>query len=259
MAKKIYFASDFHLGVDAMESSLQREKKIVQWLTECQEDMAELYLVGDVFDHWYEYDRVVPKGFFRLFNKLAELRDEGIPIYFFTGNHDMWMFRYLTDELGIPIYRAPITKVFDGKKFYIGHGDGLGPGDFGYKMIKSIFNNKLCQWLFGWLHPDVGLAMMRFFSVKSRQYTGDEDPFKNPKKEWLVQFAEENQQAQNIDYFVFGHRHLPIDYTLSNGRSKYINLGEWMYASSYGVWDGNTFDIRFYHSEMKKIYGNNHE
>ncbi|MBK8626701.1 MAG: UDP-2,3-diacylglucosamine diphosphatase [Saprospiraceae bacterium] len=256
MSKKIYFASDFHLGVDALETSLEREKKIVRWLDECQSDMGELYLVGDVFDHWYEYKKVVPKGFFRLFGKLAELRDAGIPVYFFTGNHDMWMFRYFEEAFGIPIYRSPIIKIIGNSKFFIGHGDGLGPGDHGYKFIKSIFNNKICQWMFGWLHPDMGLSLMKFFSVKSRQYTGDEEPFSNPDKEWLVQFAESNQKKQNIDYYIFGHRHLPIDYTLSNGTSKYINLGEWMYAASYGVWDGTTFELKFYDSKMTKIYGN---
>lgn len=256
MSKKVYFASDFHLGVDALETSLAREQKIVRWLDSVQHDMAALYLVGDVFDHWYEYGKVVPKGYFRLLNKLAELRAKDIPIYFFTGNHDMWMFRYLTDELGIPIYRLPIVREIGGKKFFIGHGDGLGPGDMGYKMIKAVFNNKICQWLFGWLHPDIGLSLMKFFSVKSRQFTGEEDAFGKPENEWLVRFCEDSQIEMNLDYYVFGHRHLPIIYKLTEGKGKYINLGEWMYASSYGVWDGERFEILFYESKNTKIYGN---
>jgi len=255
MTKKVYFVSDFHLGVDALETSIEREKKIVRWLNEVQNDIEELYLVGDVFDHWYEYKKAVPKGFFRLFGKLAELRDAGIPVYFFTGNHDMWMFRYFEAEFGIPIYKDPVTRIIGGKKFFIGHGDGLGPGDHGYKLIKRIFNNKICQWIFGWLHPDVGLTLMKFFSVKSRQYTGEEDPFENPEKEWLVQFAEEYGQTNDVDFYVFGHRHLPVYYQLSNGRSTYINLGEWMYACSYGVWDGTVFELKFYDSKLTKIYG----
>lgn len=255
MSKNIYFASDFHLGVNAEESSEAREKKIVRWLDSIQDDMAALYLVGDVFDHWYEYRQTIPKGYIRLFGKLAELRDKNIPIYFFTGNHDMWMFNYFNDALGIPIYHEPIIREYDGKTFFIGHGDGLGPGDHGYKMIKTIFNNKVCQWLFGWLHPDIGLKLMRFFSVKSRQYTGDEGQFSKPETEWLVQFAEDDIKKHEIDYYVFGHRHLPIDYTLSNNTSRYINLGEWMYASSYGVWDGERFSIRFFESKHTKIYG----
>lgn len=255
MTKKIYFASDFHLGVDALETSIQREKKIVRWLDSIHSDVGALYLVGDVFDHWYEYKKTVPKGFIRLFGKLLEMRDDDIPIYFFTGNHDMWMFRYFEDEFGIPILRSPIQKTLDGKQFYIGHGDGLGPGDYGYKTIKKIFNNPICQWAYGWVHPDIGLRMMRFFSVKSRAYTGESSPFTTPEREWLVQFAEEHLQSNSVDYYVFGHRHLPIDYLLSNGRSRYINLGEWMYASSYGVWDGKDMQVGFYESSFDRIFG----
>ncbi|MBK8827547.1 MAG: UDP-2,3-diacylglucosamine diphosphatase [Saprospiraceae bacterium] len=256
MSKKIYFASDFHLGADALETTDVREKKIVNWLSSVQHDMKALYLVGDVFDHWFEYKKVVPKGYFRLFGKLAELRDAQIPIYFFTGNHDMWMFRYFEEYFGIPIYRQPVVHTIDGKKFFIGHGDGLGPGDHGYKFIKRVFDNKVCQWLFRWLHPDLGIWLMQFFSAKSRQYTGDEAPFSDPNKEWLVQFAEDQEQVESHDFYIFGHRHLPIDYTLSNGKSRYINLGEWMYASSYGVWDGHSFELKFYESSLTKIYGN---
>ena len=255
MIKKIYFSSDFHLGADALESSIEREKKIVRWLDIIHHDVRELYLVGDVFDHWYEYKKTVPKGYIRLLGKLREMRDDQIPIWFFTGNHDMWMFRYFDEEFGIPILRQPIQKEIDGKQFFIGHGDGLGPGDYGYKTIKKIFNNPLCQWAFGWLHPDIGLSMMRFFSLKSRQYTGEEAPFEFPDKEWLVQFAECHHQVHEIDYYVFGHRHLPIDYLLSNGKSRYINLGEWMYASSYGVWDGTDMQLAFFDSKYNRVFG----
>lgn len=257
MAKKIYFASDFHLGIDALETSDEREKKIVSWLTSVQDDMAELYLVGDVFDYWYEYGTVIPKGYVRLFGKLSELRDAGIPIYFFTGNHDMWMFTYFEKYFDIPIYREPIVRTFGDKTFFIGHGDGLGPGDHGYKFIKSVFNNKICQWLFKWLiHPDLGLWLMKFFSSKSRQYTGTEDAFSDPNKEWLVQFAESHSNSQHIDYYIFGHRHLPINYQLSNGKSHYYNLGEWMYASSYGTFNGKEFELHFYDSKYTEVYGN---
>ncbi len=255
MTKKIFFVSDFHLGVEALLSSTEREKKIIKWLSSIQTEIEELYLVGDVFDHWFEYRRVIPKGYIRLFGKLAELRDMGIPIYFFTGNHDMWMFRYFEDELGIPIYREPITKTLYGKNFFIGHGDGLGHGDRGYKFIKKVFGSKVCQWGFGLLHPDTGLALMNYFSAKSRKYTGDDAPFIEPDREWLVEFCENDIQFNDIDYYIFGHRHLPIDYTLSNGKSRYINLGEWMYACSYGEWDGHEFKIKFFESDINTIYG----
>ena len=167
MIKKTYFASDFHLGINARLSSLDRERQICRWLDLVSQDAEAIYLVGDVFDYWFEYKSVIPKGFSRILGKLAEVRDKNIPIYFFTGNHDMWMFRYFEDELGIPIYRQPIIREIHGKTFFIGHGDGLGPGDYGYKMIKKIFANKTCQWLFARLHPNFGLWLMNFFSGKS--------------------------------------------------------------------------------------------
>ncbi|MBK8052428.1 MAG: UDP-2,3-diacylglucosamine diphosphatase [Saprospiraceae bacterium] len=253
--KKVFFVSDFHLGADALLCTEAREKKIVSWLSEIEDELGELYLVGDVFDFWFEYGKVIPKGFSRILGKLAALRDKGIPVYFFTGNHDMWMFRYFEDELGIPIIRKPIIKEIFGKTFYIGHGDGLGPGDKGYKIIKTIFSNPVCQWLFSLLHPDAGIGLMKYFSSKSRKYTGDEAPFVDPSKEWLVQYCENYEAKDNIDYFIFGHRHLPVDYKLSNGVSRYVNLGEWLYVCSYGVWDGKEFHVKFYKSEHTKIYG----
>jgi UDP-2,3-diacylglucosamine hydrolase len=253
---KIYFASDFHLGLDTpYSSSVQREIKIVRWLEYIKEDAKALYLVGDIFDYWFEYKNTVPKGFIRFFGKLAELRDLGIEIHFFTGNHDMWMFQYLTDELGVEIHSQPIVYQCDGKTFFIGHGDGLGPGDLGYKFIKTMFSNKINQRLFSLVHPTFAIKIMKSISKKVRLYPGDEEPFGSPKKEYLIAFSEKESMVQDIDYFVFGHRHLPIDYTLSNGKSRYINLGEWMYASSYGVWDGANIELQFFESEYTNIFG----
>lgn len=254
MPKKIYFVSDFHLGIDCDLTSADREKKIVKWLDLYQHDMEELYLVGDIFDYWYEYKRVVPKGYTRLFGKLAELRDNGIPIFFFTGNHDMWMFSYFKDELGIPIYRKPIELHRHGKRILVGHGDGLGPGDKGYKIIKSIFSNNWCQRLFSWIHPNIALSMMQFFSSKSRAYTADESQFKDLSKEWLVQYCERKIQDSEYDYFVFGHRHLPINHLLSNGKSRYINLGEWMYVYSYATFDGSQMALHFFESKNTHVF-----
>jgi UDP-2,3-diacylglucosamine hydrolase len=254
-AKKIFFISDFHLGADASLTSAEREKKIIKWLISVENQIEELYLVGDVFDYWFEYKHVIPKGFTRLIGTLVHMRDKGIPIYFFTGNHDMWVFQYFEKELGIPTLREPIIKTLKGKKFFIGHGDGLGPGDTGYKLLKRIFSNRFCQWAFGVLHPNAGLALMRFFSQKSRKYTGDEAPFTDPAQEWLALYCEDQIKSKDIDYFVFGHRHLPIYHQLSNGKSVYINLGEWMYACSYGEWDGKEFKIKFFESEFNMIYG----
>lgn len=244
--KKIFFASDFHLGIDRELTSLERERRIVRWLTEIEEEIQELYLVGDVFDHWFEYKRVIPKGFTRLLGKLADLRDKGIPIYFFTGNHDMWMFNYLTEEMDIPIYREPITRELLGKKFYIGHGDGLGPGDHGYKVIKRIFSNRLCQWLFARIHPNLGLLLMKFFSTKSRESSSESNSFLGPEKEWLVTFTERHQQSNDVDYYVFGHRHLPIEYKTKNGKATYFNLGDWMTYFTYLEFDGDKIKLKSY-------------
>lgn len=253
---KIYFASDFHLGVDAQQTSQERERTIIRWLDMVSVDATEIYLVGDVFDFWFEYSTVVPKGYTRLLGKLAELRDGGLPIYFFIGNHDMWMFSYFEQELGIPTYRAPITREFAGKQFFIGHGDGLGPGDHGYKFIKKVFANPLCQWLFERLHPNFGIRFAQFWSGTSRGVNPPETVFLGDDQEWLVQFSNDYSQTHPIDYFIFGHRHLPINHLLKNGKSRYINLGEWLHYYSYAVFDGNTVELNFFENEAGKIFGN---
>ena len=252
---KTYFVSDFHLGTDGRLTSREREKQIVRWLDTIKKDATELYLVGDVFDYWFEYRKVVPKGYVRLLGKLGELRDGGLPIYFFTGNHDMWMFRYMEDELDIPIIREPVAKELCGKRFLIGHGDGLGPGDHGYKFIKAVFANPVCQWLYERLHPNFGLWLMRCFSGSSRKANPAETEFKGEQKERLVQFCNAQLDETYFDYFIFGHRHLPIDYTLKNGKSRYINLGEWINYNSYAVFDGEEITLRFFENNNGRVFG----
>ncbi|HMQ49630.1 MAG TPA: UDP-2,3-diacylglucosamine diphosphatase [Saprospiraceae bacterium] len=252
--KKTYFASDFHLGIDARLSSQDRERQIVRWLDRISSEAEALYLVGDLFDFWFEYKKVVPKGYIRLLGKLAELRDNGLPIYFFTGNHDMWMFDYLEKELGIPTFRQPVVHEIAGKTFFIGHGDGLGPGDHGYKLIKKIFANPLCQWLFERLHPNFGIALAHFWSGKSREAT-EVAGFLGADKEWLIAYANRKLDQVAADYFIFGHRHLPIDFTLKNSRSRYINLGEWLHHNSYAVFDGKNLSIEFFENEHGKVFG----
>ena len=247
--KKTYFASDFHLGVDARVPSRERERQIVRWLESIRHDAAAIYLVGDLFDFWFEYRTVVPKGYVRLLGKLAELRDAGIPIYFFTGNHDMWMFRYLEDEMDIPIYRQPIVREINGKTFFIGHGDGLGPGDHGYKFLKKVFSNSLCQWLFERLHPNFGIGLANYWSSRSRTANEAPETFLGADNEWLIAYANRKLDTVAADFFIFGHRHLPIDYTLKNGHSRYINLGEWLWHNSYAVFDGETMELCFFEQE----------
>ncbi len=244
--KKIYFASDFHLGVPGATSSAERERQIVRWLDQIAADAEAIYIVGDLFDYWFEYRAVVPKGYLRLLGKLAELRDRGLPVTFFTGNHDMWMFSYFQEELGIPVLREPVTREYGGKRFLIGHGDGLGPGDHGYKFIKKVFAHPVCQWLFARLHPNLGIGLMRYFSGQSREVTRGDELYLGADREWLVQYCEEHLRQEEIDYFIFGHRHLPLDILLSNGTSRYLNLGDWLHYRSYAVFDGTELELKFF-------------
>ena len=252
--KKVYFLSDFHLGAPNAEKSLFREKRVVAFLDEIKKDAAVIFIVGDIFDFWYEYRKVVPKGFVRLLGKLAEITDSGIPIHFFAGNHDMWMTDYFQKELNIPVYFEPKEFEFNGKKFLIGHGDGLGPGDHGYKMLKKIFRNPFCQWLFGILPPVIGMGMAGFSSRRSRAVTGNNDGnFLGPEGEWLIQYSKKELEARHFDYFIFGHRHLPIDFSLSPN-SRYINLGDWIRYYTYAVLEGQHLTLQSrYPDETNKI------
>jgi len=242
--KKIYFISDFHLGVPNDTDSRKREDKIVAWLNSISNDVQILYLMGDVFDYWFEYKEVVPRGYVRLLGKLAELSDVGVEMHYFTGNHDMWVFDYLPKEIGLQIHRAPIQMEYNGKKFFLGHGDGLGPGDYGYKFIKRVFANKLAQWLFARIHPNTGIGLMKFFSRRSRIATGTSDDFYlGDDKEWLMIYSREVLQTEHYDYFIFGHRHMPLDKALSD-KSRYINLGEWINHFTYAVYDGQELQLK---------------
>ncbi len=242
--KKIYFLSDFHLGAPDEKSSLIREKKIVRFLETIKHDAHEIFILGDIFDFWYEYKKVVPKGYVRLLGKLAELSDAGIPIHSFVGNHDMWMRDYFQKELNISVYFQPATFVYNNKKFLIGHGDGLGPGDHGYKFIKKIFRNPICQWAFGQIHPSWGIGLANYFSKKSREKTGTSDEhFLGEDNEWLIIYSKSILQTDFYNYFIFGHRHYPIDFTLNNN-SRYINLGDWIRNFTYAEFDGTDVTLK---------------
>ncbi len=242
--KKVYFASDNHLGAPTREQSLPREKKFVAWLDEAKKDAAAIFLLGDLFDFWMEYKTVVPKGFTRTLGKLAEISDAGIPIYYFVGNHDLWMNGYFEEELNIPVFHRPQQFKLNDTLFFIGHGDGLGPGDKGYKRMKKVFTNPLAKWFYRWLHPDWGVRLAQYFSIKNKLISGDEDiKFLGEDKEWLVQYAKRKLEQQHYDYFVFGHRHLPLEIDL-NGKSTYTNLGDWISYFTYGVFDGKKLSLK---------------
>lgn len=241
--KKVYFASDNHLGAPTMAESKPREKKFVAWLDKAKEDAAAIFLLGDLFDFWFEYKTVVPKGFTRTLGKLAELTDAGIPVYYFVGNHDLWMDGYFEEELNIPVYHTPQQFLFNNTSFFIGHGDGLGPHDKGYKRMKKVFTNPVSKWFYRWLHPDIGVSLAQYFSVKNKAISGDDDvKFLGEDNEWLVQYAKRKLETKHYDYFVFGHRHLPMTIDL-NGKSTYINLGDWIGYYTYAVFNGEQLSL----------------
>ncbi len=241
--KKIYFLSDFHLGAPNEQQSRVREDRLVRFLQEAQKDAAAIFIVGDIFDFWFEYKTVVPKGFVRLLGCLANIADAGVSLHIFTGNHDLWMEDYLTKELNATVYSEPQKFTIAGKDFLIGHGDGLGPGDFGYKRLKRIFTNPLCKWLFRWLHPDLGIQLANYFSGKSRAKTGSADEvFLGEDKEWLILYCKQKAAEMKVDYFVFGHRHFAIDFPI-NEHTRYINLGDWIRLNTYGVFDGERVQL----------------
>jgi UDP-2,3-diacylglucosamine hydrolase len=242
--KKIFFASDFHLGVPDHAKSLEREKKIVTWLDSIKHEAHTIFLLGDIFDFWFEYTHAVPKGYIRLLGKLAQLRDDGVEIIFFTGNHDMWMFDYFEKELGISVYREPQILHTGKHKMLIGHGDGLGPGDRTYKMLKRIFNSRVCQWLFSWIHPNIGIGIANHWSRSSRiSNTKKEEKFQGEDGEFLLLYCKEREAREHHDFYIFGHRHLPLDIRVGDS-SRYINLGEWVNFSTYAVYDGENLALK---------------
>jgi UDP-2,3-diacylglucosamine hydrolase len=248
--QKIYFASDVHLGLYPQDRSREREKIFVRWLEEVRKDATEIYLLGDIFDYWYEYKKVVPRGFTRTLGKLAEISDSGIPVHFFTGNHDVWVFDYLEEELGLIIHHDPIQVELQGRKFFLAHGDGLGPGDLGFKLLKWAFRNKVLQWLYSHLHPNFTMRFAHWWSKKSRYSKGIAEAFQGEDKELQLLFAREKLKEEYFDYFVFGHRHVPMDIKL-NEKSRMINLGEWIFSFTYAVFDGTDLKLKQFDPEKK--------
>ncbi len=246
MEKKTYFVSDSHLGAGGKVSSLEREKLLVEWLETVRQDAAAIYLLGDIFDFWFEYSKVVPKGYVRILGKIASVCDSGIPVHFFPGNHDMWAFGYFESEIGMQLHKGAVSKSIMGKNFHLGHGDGLGPGDRGYKLLRSIFSCRFCQILFAFLHPGLGVRMAMCISKKSRaSNNAREEEFLGKDREWLIQYCRKRLESEDVDYFVFGHRHLPLDLEIRPG-VRYINTGDWFKHFSYAVFDGNELRLEYF-------------
>jgi UDP-2,3-diacylglucosamine hydrolase len=245
--QKVFFASDFHLGAPDYAGSRQREQVIVQWLEEIKLQSAALFLLGDLFDFWFEYKYAVPKGHIRFLGKLAEIRDAGIPLHIFTGNHDMWMFDYFEQELDATIHRQPISLQLNDKLLHVGHGDGLGPADYTFKVLKKVFNSGLSQRAFAAIHPRWGIGLANRWSASSRKKNLKKDEsFKDKEQEWIYHYCRDMEKQLHHDYYIFGHRHLPLELPLEN--SVYFNTGEWVSARTYGVFNGHDFVLKKFES-----------
>jgi UDP-2,3-diacylglucosamine hydrolase len=256
--KKTYFLSDMHLGIQGAHTSREREQKLVDWLEKLSPEAETIYFVGDLFDFWHEYKTVVPKGYVRFLGQLARMRDAGIKIEVFTGNHDLWLRDYFQTEFDIPVHTKPIQRRIGAHDFFIGHGDGLGPADVGYKLMKKVFTNPLCQWAFRWLHPDIGMQLAGGASKKSRAALKPREfVWNGEENEWLAQYCYRKiSQGIEPDFFIFGHRHLAVDWQLKGTRARYINLGDWMYYYSWVEYDGTELKYQFLNSEHQKLITN---
>ena len=242
--KSVFFASDLHLGAPNGQASAERERAFVTWIDSIKPRSAALYLVGDVFDFWFEYRHAIPKGFARLQGRLADWSDSGIPIFMFTGNHDLWMRDYFVQEFGIQVFHEPIRHVWSGTHLVIGHGDGLGPGDTGYKLLKRAFTFKPFQTLFRWLHPDLGIGLASWLSRGSRARTGQEDyAMTDVTREAIYLWALDQHTKTPADYWIFGHRHFPVEATFPDRRGTYINLGDWIKWRSWGELNSNWYTM----------------
>lgn len=240
---KTYFISDVHLGAPALNNNQQREKLLVQWLDTIKEDAQELFLLGDIFDFWFEYKKVIPRGFTRVLGRIADLTDSGVKVHFFTGNHDLWVFDYLPAETGVILHKNEFITHIGDKKFFLAHGDGLDPNDKGYNFLKKIFSNQTAQWVFGRLHPNFAFHMAHTWSKSSRlNKTSEKEEFK-VKNESMYKFAEIFLKQEKIDYFIFGHRHKMENIEMEN-QARFILLGDWITHFSYGVFFENKFELK---------------
>ena len=244
-SKRIYFCSDNHLGSPNRNLSLEREKIFITWLDQIKIDAQAIFFLGDLFDFWFEYKKVVPKGFTRLFGKLAELSDSGVDLFFFVGNHDCWIGNYFEDELGINVFHKKVDLNIDNYNILIGHGDGLGPGDNKYKFLKLLFRNPILKKLFSFIHPDIGISLGSFLSKKNKILSGSEKVFESEDKEMLFSYCKDVLKTKYYHFFIFGHRHIPLELDLGNN-SKYFNTGDWITHFSYLVYDGNSFNLNYF-------------
>ena len=252
MAKeKVYFAADLHLGSDVVEDPLTTERRFVRWLDTIRNEARAIYLLGDIFDFWFEYKKTVPRGFTRFLGKIAEMQDAGTEIHFFTGNHDVWMFDYFQQELGIKVHTRPLQTTINGKNFYLAHGDGLGDRSRSFHLIRSIFHNRVCQWLFARLPSRWGIGFAHSWSRHSREKDmACSIPYLGEEKEHLVFYSKQYiLEHPEIDYLIFGHRHIMLDLLL-NRKTRMLIVGDWMRYFSYAVFDGNELRLEQYNPDL---------
>ena len=247
--KNIYFLSDAHLGSRAIPHGRTQERRLVRFLDSIKHKATAVYLLGDIFDFWYEYKMVVPKGYTRLLGKISELTDLGVEVHFFIGNHDIWCGDYLQQECGVILHKEPATVEWGDKVFMLAHGDCLGDPSKKFKMLRSIFHNKLCQRLFSALHPRWGMEFGLSWAKNSRmkhEREGGEPPYMGEDKEYLVVYAKEYLKTHaDINYFIFGHRHIELDLML-NRNSRVLILGDWISQFTYAVFDGEHLFLENY-------------
>lgn len=238
--KNVYFLSDAHLGSLALDHRRTQERRLVRFLDSIKEKAAAVYLLGDMFDFWDEYKYVVPKGYTRFLGKLSELTDRGVEVHFFTGNHDLWTYGYLEQECGVIVHRKPETTEIYGKVFFLAHGDGLGDPDKRFKFLRRLFHNRTCQRLLNAIHPRWGMALGLNWAKHSRlkRANGKELPYMGEDREFLVLFTKEYMKThQNVDYFIYGHRHIELDIMLER-KVRVMILGDWIWQFTYVVFDG---------------------
>jgi UDP-2,3-diacylglucosamine hydrolase len=231
------FISDIHLGLHSKETERKKERLLVNFLDLIAVDSTELFIAGDLFDYWFEYKRVYQKGFFRTFTALQNLTERGVKIHYFIGNHDFLHRNFFEEEIGVKIYENPIEAILAGKRFFIGHGDGLVKNDYGYLMLKKLMRNKSIQKLYSLIHPDWGIGLAKITSRSSRNYTAQKN---YGEVDGLFESAKKKID-NGFDYVIFGHLHKRIYQPYEKGY--YINLGSWLDRPCYGIFKQNNFSI----------------
>ena len=236
--KSIFFFSDVHLGMQDKAREKEKEQRLLSFLDHVSKHAEQLFILGDLFDYWFEYKHVIPRGYHNVLAKLSSITEQGIPTHYLAGNHDFWLRDFFPNELGIHIYKEPFAITLKNKKFFLHHGDGLALNDTGYKILKKIFRSSISIKLYSLIHPDWTAPLAKGTSNKSREYTGNKD---YGETDGMLMYAEEKIQ-EGFDFVIMGHRHRPLEKKISKGH--YVNLGDWIDFNTYGEYNGKTFKLK---------------